>query len=368
MPCRWPTQPAFWLPGLGWWAVGVWSSRKGVGKRNWGAVGDTVSNAGSEVHRGRRGMASVCTSAQGGQLVHHGLLHPPSVSVADMVTPLIAERLAGHERVLAALPAAIAGQLHHRLPTTVGLHTTDVGELYHHPGRVLGHYLGWIADTSLDGAATIIAAAQLDTNHRHRTALWMHVDALITQALADCDLTLICVYPHDPVTAAAIRHAHPSLLNGTATPNPDHFPADQFIAHYPLPPPSDLGEPDDIHIFDHPDQLTELRQRIGDHAARAGLRSSRGEDLVLAVSEVASNAVEHGVPPAAVCLWITSTAVICQVSDNGQFTQPLAGLLPPPTSQNRGRGLWMAHQLCDELYRWPHPTTLRLHIDRHEPG
>jgi anti-sigma regulatory factor (Ser/Thr protein kinase) len=85
---------------------------------------------------------------------------------------------------------------------------------------------------------------------------------------------------------------------------------------------------------------------------------------VIAVSEVSSNAIEHGVSPAAVCLWTTVTSVICQVSDNGQFTQPLAGLLPPHANQTRARGLWMAHQLCDELYRWPDPTTIRLQMDR----
>ena len=306
----------------------------------------------------------MCTSAKGGGLVHHGLLYPPSVEVADLVTPLIAERLARRESVLAVLPPAITAQLHHRVPTMVGLHTTDVERLYRHPGRVLGHYLGWIADTSPDGAATIIAAARLDSDNAHRAALWMHIDALSTQALAERDLTLICAYPNDPATAAAIRDAHPSLLNGAATPNPDHFPADQFLAHHPLPPPSELGQPDDTHILDHPAQLTDLRKAIGAHAARAGLRTSRCEDFVLAVSEVATNAVEHGIPPAAVCLWTTATSVICQVSDNGHFTQPLAGLLPPHANQKRARGLWMAYQLCDELYRWPHPTTIRLQMDR----
>ena len=42
------------------------------------------------------------------------------------------------------------------------------------------------------------------------------------------------------------------------------------------------------------------------------------------------------------------------------------GLVPTGTSNLRTRGLWMAHQLCDELYRWPHPTTIQLHIDRHK--
>jgi anti-sigma regulatory factor (Ser/Thr protein kinase) len=192
----------------------------------------------------------------------------------------------------------------------------------------------------------------------------MHVDALISQALAACELTLVCAYPNDPATAAAIRHAHPSLLNGAATANPDHLPADQFLADHPLPPPSELGQPDATHILDHRSQLAALRRVVGSHAARAGLITSRCEDLVLAVSEVASNALQHGVPPAAVGLWVTSTSVICQISDNGHFTEPLVGLLPPHRSQGRALGLWMAHQLCDELYRWPHPTTIQLHMDR----
>lgn len=309
----------------------------------------------------------MCTSAPSWGLVHHGLLHPPSADVADILTPLISQRLARHELVLAALPPTIAAPLHHRLPTTVGLHITDVGQLYRHPGRVLGHYLGWIADTSPDGTATIIAAPQLDTDNSPRAALWMHVDALITQALVDCDLTVICAYPNDPATATVIRHAHPSLLNGAATPNPDHLPPDQFLTHHPLPPPSEQGQPHDTHILDHPAQLTELRKHIGRHAARAGLPTSRCEDFALAVNEVASNAVEHGVPPATVCLWTTSASVICQISDNGHFTQPLAGLLPPHTSQKRAQGLWIAQQLCDECYRWPHPTTIRLQMDRPQP-
>jgi anti-sigma regulatory factor (Ser/Thr protein kinase) len=309
-------------------------------------------------------VALVCTSANGSGLAHHGLLHPPSTNVIDILTPLIAERLARREPVLAALPSTTAAQLHNRLPTMAGLHTTDVGGLYRHPGRVLGHYLGWIANTSPNGAATIVATPQLDNDNPHRAALWMQVDALITQALSACDLTLVCAYPNDPATATAIRRAHPSLLNGTATANPDHLPADQFLANHPLPAPSELSQPDAIHVLDHPRQLTALRKDIGSHAARAGLTTSRCEDLVLAVSEVASNALDHGVPPAAVCLWITVASVICQISDNGHFTQPLAGLLPPHRNQGRGRGLWMAHQLCDELYRWPHPTTIRLHIDR----
>ncbi|MGH3785144.1 MAG: ATP-binding protein [Pseudonocardiaceae bacterium] len=305
----------------------------------------------------------MCTSAEGRGLVHHGLLHPPSANLADILAPLVIERLARAQSVLVVLPPATGAKLQNHLPTLAGLHIADPGGLYRHPGRVLSHYLSWITETSPGEPATIVAAPDPGGDDSYRAALWMHIDALTTQALAACDLTLVCAYPNDPATVTAVRQAHPSLLNGAVTPSPDHLPPEQFLADHPLPPPSELDRPDIIRIIDDPYQLTELRQVVGSHVAGAGLPVDRCDDFVLAVTEVASNALEHGVPPAAVCLWITVASVVCQISDNGRFTQPLAGLLPRG-NQCRGRGLWMAHQLCDQLYRWPDPTTIRLHMDR----
>ncbi|MDQ2792024.1 MAG: sensor histidine kinase [Actinomycetota bacterium] len=306
----------------------------------------------------------MCTSAGGRGLAHHGLLHPATANVATTLAPLVADRLARGEPVLAVLPPATADRLRILLPVVAGLHTTDSAELYRHPGRVLSRYRAWIGDTSPNGEPVTIVAAPEPDGDDHRAALWMHIDAAATLALAECDLTLVCVYSDDPGTADAVRRAHPSLLNGSTVPNPDHLPADQFVARYPLPPPADLGAPALTHTIDRPAQLAGLRQMVAGHTTRAGLACDRCEDFVLAVTEVASNAIEHGVPPAGVQLWTTSTSVICQITDTGRHTQPLAGLLPPPTNQRRGRGLWMAHQLCDEFYLWPQPTTIRLQMDR----
>jgi anti-sigma regulatory factor (Ser/Thr protein kinase) len=192
----------------------------------------------------------------------------------------------------------------------------------------------------------------------------MHIEAVTTQALAQCDLTLICAYPDEPGTSTAVRGAHPSLLNGAITPSRDHLPAEQFVSRHPLPPPADLGKPHLSETIDHLEQLYGLRRTVAEHASRAGLPSARCDDFMLAVSEVASNAIEHGDPPATVRLWATSTAVIYEITDAGRHTEPLAGLLPPPATQNRGRGLWLAYHLCDQFYLWPDPTTIRLQMDR----
>lgn len=310
-------------------------------------------------------MAIVCTSAGGRGLAHHGLLHPATVDLAAALAPLVAGRLARDEPVLAALPPTTSAGLRDRLPTLAGLHTIDPAVLYRHPGRVLSYYRSWIGGTTLnDTPATIVAAPNPDGNNAHRAALWMHVEAVTTQALAEYDLTLVCAYRDEPRNAAAVRGAHPSLLNGAVTPSPDHLPAEQFVSRHPLPPPIELGYPDRTTVIDDLRQLRGLRRTATDHAIRAGLPSASCDDFVLAVSEVASNAIEHGEPPAIVRLWTTSTAVICEISDRGRHTEPLVGLLPPPANQHRGRGLWLAHQLCDQFYLWPAPTTIRLQMDR----
>jgi len=103
-----------------------------------------------------------------------------------------------------------------------------------------------------------------------------------------------------------------------------------------------------------------LPQVVVAHLVGAGLSAPRQADFLLAISELATNALEHGDPPAHVCLWTTSTSVVCQITDTGRYTQPLGGLLPPSVNQRRGRGLWMAHQLCDQYYLWSRPTTIRV--------
>ncbi|MGH3826873.1 MAG: ATP-binding protein [Pseudonocardiaceae bacterium] len=307
------------------------------------------------------------TGPSGAGLRHYGLLHPATSDVAAALAPLVASRLADGEPILAVLPATVIGGLRSRLPATdlAGLRTADSGELCRHPGRVLGRYRKWIAELSPNGGpVTIVTAPDLGGGDPHRAMLWLQVDAVTTVALAECDLTLICVYPDDPDTGRAVRGAHPSLLNGAITPSPEHLPAEEFLARYPLPPPIELGEPDITHTIDHSAQLSTLRRSVTAYAARAGLPPARCDDFVLAASEIASNALEHGAPPATVSLWTTATSVICQITDTGTYAPPLARLLHSSTNQRRGRGLLLARQLCDQFYLWPHPTTIRLHMDR----
>jgi len=66
---------------------------------------------------------------------------------------------------------------------------------------------------------------------------------------------------------------------------------------------------------------------------------------VLAVNEVASNAVEHGYGVGLLQIWQQPGRLICEVHDSGSLREPLPGLRPPHPNSPRGRGMWIARQL-----------------------
>ena len=97
--------------------------------------------------------------------------------------------------------------------------------------------------------------------------------------------------------------------------------------------------------------LPEVRDFAASQAVRGGMPEEDLADFLVAVNEVATNAVEHGGHEAELYLW-TDDALICEVHDQGELSDPLPGLQPPHPADPKGRGVWIARQLCDTLHIW----------------
>jgi len=95
------------------------------------------------------------------------------------------------------------------------------------------------------------------------------------------------------------------------------------------------------------DRLRQVRRAVAGWAVQAGLRGQRAGDFVLAVHEIATNAVRHGSPVARLVLQIVGgTAVQAEVRDGGQWPP---GPPAAPAPGRGGRGLQLVRRVCDEV-------------------
>ena len=117
--------------------------------------------------------------------------------------------------------------------------------------------------------------------------------------------------------------------------------------------------------------FTRLRRQVSSQCAAAGLAGSRLDDFVLAVHEIAANAIVHAGGGGRLILRRAVGGLRCLVCDHeledpaGRVPRARDGSEPrEAASAETGRGLWLAAQLADELSitSGPDSTIVSLYI------
>ncbi|WP_246608188.1 ATP-binding protein [Paractinoplanes toevensis] len=123
------------------------------------------------------------------------------------------------------------------------------------------------------------------------------------------------------------------------------------------------------HLLDRSfgsDEIAVLRHEVTSRLTGIGLTGDRQQGFVLAVNEVITNVVLHAGGHGRVVLWLAGSSVWCTVTDSGPGI-PASFLRSPEVPEAfevGGRGIWLAHQLCDEVTMATGPigTTIGLRI------
>lgn len=211
--------------------------------------------------------------------------------------------------------------------------------------------------TLTEGPVTVLTEHRADLDGPDGS-FWTELDAATNVALGGLPVRLTCFFPEMPLHLSVLdgaRRNHALLLvDGELRHNPEHLGPHEVLADRPIGPPELLGAPD-LRMRFRAWQLQEVRRAVRRTAEAAGFTDDRVDDVVLAVNEVATNAVEHGDVEGELCLWATSEGLSCEVHDAGALPEPLLGLVAPHPSDPRGRGLWIARQICDLLHVWTDP-------------
>jgi anti-sigma regulatory factor (Ser/Thr protein kinase) len=107
--------------------------------------------------------------------------------------------------------------------------------------------------------------------------------------------------------------------------------------------------------------LHALRAAVQARAGQAGLSQERVGELVLAVHELAANAIAHGAGHGRLRMWDRAGTLSCEVADSGPADAGTARSAtgaggPPgpaeaadPWPSADGHGLWLVRQVADQL-------------------
>lgn len=204
------------------------------------------------------------------------------------------------------------------------------------------------------------SAAELDECHRH--------ERLLNLAFAGAPpWSLLCPYDSrslaDDVLEAA-ESCHPFMARGglsernAACSEAGSRSEGPFAGALPPRPPGvarlEFGR----------GALPDIRRRVAAAGEGARLSSARASDLVSAASELAANSLVHGGGRGTIGIWGEDGDLVVEVEDAGAIEEPLVGRLRPLPTQDGGRGVWIANQLCDlvQIRSGAGGTTIRLRM------
>jgi len=136
------------------------------------------------------------------------------------------------------------------------------------------------------------------------------------------------------------------------TTNGDAQPAAQSAAQSPAGPTAEpaalTGTPILDQAFDA-DSLYALRAAVAAHITEAALAPGRADDLVIAVHELAANAVRHGAGHGRLRIWRSDAdqTLRCEVTDDG-LPEATGTADAPQWRAEPGHGLSLVRQVADQ--------------------
>ncbi|MDQ2585431.1 anti-sigma factor RsbA family regulatory protein [Saccharothrix yanglingensis] len=291
------------------------------------------------------------TDAHGRGYDHSAAYYASDEDLLSVVVPFLLDGLEAGEPTVVSLTPERSELVRSALPRSAGVVFTANDDVYARPASAIRSYREMMAGFVADGARGIRIAGEVP-----KAALttswdwWARYESAVNHAYDDFPLRSMCLYdtrdtPRHVLDDVARTHPFALTAGGGRRTVGDYVPPPAFLAEprpaAPLPIESTPPLADVVVRTS-----AEARRAVAD-ANRARLPAAEFEDLLLSVSEVATNAVRHGSPPVRLRVWADRDRVVVEVHDTGAGpTDPFAGLLPAPDRDLGGLGLWLVHQLC----------------------
>jgi len=299
---------------------------------------------------------------------HQALIYEGADEYVAGTAPFLRAALEAGQPALVAVRKEQVELLKHELRADIGtLRFVCIEEIGRNPAAVIPLWRDFVDENQgrpVRGVSEMVwpdrSPSEMEECHRH--------EALLNLAFAAGQpLSLLCPYDassldDDELERAATTH---KLISREGRTEPSAaFDADFDCLAGELPPPAVRPATLAFGLTG----LSEVRRQVAAAGERAGMDSRTVADLVTATSELAANSVMHGGGTGTLRVWRENGVLLAEVEDEGRIEDQLVGRLRPGLTQEGGRGLWLANQLCDlvQIRSGEAGTTVRLHLLTHQ--
>jgi anti-sigma regulatory factor (Ser/Thr protein kinase) len=309
--------------------------------------------------------APVAASAVG-TFAHQALIYESVDEFVDAAAPFLREGIEREQPTLVRVRRAGLDALREALGQDVAqvdLHVAE--EWYENPIRTRHKFARWTSHHGSDGRRVrLLGEPPWPLGFEAGIREWARYEAILNLTFAGLPVSLACAYDAGALPAEVIDHAvstHPETLTSAGIAASERFvdPAAycrRLDGQASLPTASPTAE-----LSFGRRELPAVRRLVSLEAVRAGLGGHKVDDLVVAVNEIATNAIVHGKGPASLRIWRRSGELVCEVADHGAgLDDPLTGQLPPDLQAPGGWGVWMARLVSDALEARSDPSGNRV--------
>jgi anti-sigma regulatory factor (Ser/Thr protein kinase) len=297
---------------------------------------------------------------------HEALLYDGIDDFVDAVAAFLQDGQASDEPALVVVDNHKIGLLRDALGDATGVMFADMAQVGSNPARIIPAWRDFVgrhasSGRPFRGVGEPIWAERSPTElvecQRHESLLNVAFDA-------GPSWWLLCPYDVRSLGRAVLEEAarsHPFVTDHGARRASGTYHGeygDAFLGDLPEPPVFST----ELQFGAGP--LAAVRDFVLQRCRSMHLDEGRAADLMVVVSELATNSVRHGGGAGTVRLWEDDGALVCEVRDQGRVTDPLVGRVRPTVDSRAGRGLWLVHQLCDlvQIRSGDHGTVVRAYV------
>jgi anti-sigma regulatory factor (Ser/Thr protein kinase) len=237
----------------------------------------------------------------------------------------------------------------------------DGSAAYTRPARTLASYHKVYAE-QLRKTASLRAVAEVQCGpNPDEWDLWIGYEAVFNRCFAHLPLWVLCSYNlnglPDPVVQG-VWQTHPEVVGDDGWSTSDRYEDPDRLMRAITPEPVRLP---DLRQVAFGRDVEEFREHLARELVAEHVPEAKVLDMLLAATEIATNALEHGGGVEEIRVGRVDGRFVCEIVDRGSgFDDPGAGYLAP--RRGLGTGLWVARQLTwrIEFFKSPQGFTARI--------